>query len=200
MKLGIVPAGGSAYRFGGVSKELLPMPSGKTLLQNAIDALSFCDDIVILTTPEKAPLHSRVHPHLVCRNTPTLWDALNYVCTLDADQHYFIMPDTVVSGNAFGDGDLCFGVFTTTEPKRFGIFVGNEIIDKSELFTGEQMAWGTITWSKKVTEFWRAGKWIDHTAALNAAIKEFGHTVVELESYYDFATIEDYLNWIRSKK
>jgi len=38
-RLGIVPAAGSAHRFGGVFKELLPVGESMTLLSRAVDTL-----------------------------------------------------------------------------------------------------------------------------------------------------------------
>lgn len=200
MKLGIVPAGGSALRFGGVYKELLPVANGKSALENCVEMLSFCDKVVVLTTPEKVGVHIgtlRRNPNVIFSvSDDTLWCSIALTFPLHASRSYFVMPDTYFKPIYFGgDGDFELMTFKTSTPKKYGVLVDGHIVDK-RYAVGEFQAWGALSWSDKVIDLWKDKMYFTHTDALNDAIDHFGYKTYPMEFYYDFASMDDYKTWL----
>ena len=200
MKLGIVPAGGVAFRFGGVMKELLPIRDGETLLTRCVDAMSFCDATLVLTTPVKVQAHiealAAFQNIVFAMSMPTLWDSIKLALKLDADRYYFAMPDTLFPSEALREDftePLAFGVFETYSPERFGVFVNGVICDKENV---PGKAWGTVMWDRRVAEYWRGQSYQNHTDAWNDATRNFGYNIEQMDYYYDFASMQDWKEWL----
>lgn len=203
MRLGIVPAGGGAMRFGGIYKELLPISNGKTALENCVDSLSFCDKVLVLTTPEK-----------ICAHASTLWRNAQVIFSISdntllssialsfpfrAERTYFVMPDTYFQPVSFkGTHDFELLIFKTENSRRFGVLVNDTIIDKKYM-PGTFNAWGALSWSDKVVDLWKDKTYFDFTDAINDAIKTFGYVTSDMEYYYDFATMDDYIQWLTQR-
>jgi CTP:molybdopterin cytidylyltransferase MocA len=97
-KVGIIPAAGKATRFGGLFKELLPLPNERLLLTEAVERLRFCDQIIVVTSNEKAEAHKAILPKDVIIQYQTgkeLWGAIQTgFMRASADFYYMTMPDT----------------------------------------------------------------------------------------------------------
>ena len=204
-RLGIIPAGGQALRFGGTLKEMLPCKEN-TLLERAVMAMNtgYADDVVVITTPEKIGIHAA---QLKNRNVwyrlalGSLWASLEDVMRIEYDQYMFAMPDTYFPGDCFDDdheGDFRLGVFKTNTPSRFGV-VHEDVIWDKYFDAGEYEAYGVVLWSSKVADFWaeNSSKIRTHTDAFNLAMDEFGFELFNLDYYYDMASFDDYRKLVK---
>jgi hypothetical protein len=202
-RLGIVPAGGRADRFGGVFKELLPAGQ-TTLLRHAVGVLraGAAGQIVVMTTPDKAAAHMRalegIHAVSLVQSHEVLFKSILLACEIPASWYLFAMPDTLLPEETFYrklEGDFMLGLFKTAEPERFGVWAGTGINDKDLSLKGTtQWAWGVAAWSRRVVDFWMSlGETArNHTVAFNLAMARFGCGTFELPFYYDMASWSDY--------
>ena len=89
-KVGIIPAAGQALRFGGVIKELLRLPDGRTLLEHAVERLAHCDRIVVVSNADKVDKHIpklEGKAGVVIQQGNEMWGAIQTaMVTYDADQ------------------------------------------------------------------------------------------------------------------
>lgn len=203
-KVGIIPAAGQALRFGGVIKELLPLPDGRTLLEHAVDRLCHCDRIVVVSNASKVDKHI---PKLlgkagvVIQQGNEMWGAIQTaMVTYDADQYYLTMPDTWMMRRAFEgvpEVDFGYGYFITERPERFGCLMGNRFEDKPQFAYTPAVAWGVLTWSKHAKRMWLTKRPSDYTEAINFAIEQYNHTHWSIGPYFDCASIEDYEKLLR---
>ncbi|HUV91926.1 MAG TPA: nucleotidyltransferase family protein [Anaerolineales bacterium] len=199
-KLGIIPAAGKSTRFGGILKELLPLPNGNSFLREAVNRTEmFCDRTVVISQPEKIAQHalelgSRVI-YAVQEGENDIWSAIRTAICIPADTYMFTMPDTYLDRRTFAlykGSDFAMGLFTTHTPERFGCLVDGIVINKKSVLTTPVHAWGVLAWSKKVAEFWKACLFTDYTVAINAAIDQFGVETWKIASYFDNASVNDY--------
>ena len=192
-------------RFGGTYKEMLPCDE-HTLLDRAISAMNagYCDDVVVISTPEKIGTHAR---QLCNRNVwyrlglGSLWASLEDVMRLDYDEYLFAMPDTYFPWNCFDRdlyNDFTLGLFATSMPSRFGVVHEGVIWDKYFKY-GEYEAWDVVMWNCKVVDFWQDNnhRIQDHTQAFNMAMDQFGFGIFELEYYHDMASFDDYRKLVK---
>jgi len=196
-RLGIIPAGGKAERFGGVMKEMLPC-GDMTLLERCVSAMerAGADEIVVLTTPEKIAVHARALQgnNVTFRlSRGTLWASMCEAMNFGADEYLFAMPDTYFPLDALKDrfGNFFMGLFRTDTPARFGVYHEGQIWDKY-FESGEYLAWGVLSWSRKVANFWKGKHYDNHTCAFNDALRNFGTVVAILYFYNDMASFSDY--------
>jgi hypothetical protein len=211
--IGIIPAGGTAARFNGLSKELLPVSPHDCALTRCIKSMQIggAEDIYIATRPDKTVEHWRTVEsfrgvHLTARSFQGLWEFIAHVGeSTQASRYFFAMPDTVYPIDAFSREftmsevwHATAGVFLTDKPGRFGILAGNSIIDKDPKLTG--YAWGVWIWSREAMTALSAAcrETKDHTKALNKVISQFGINTFLLDHYYDFAAFDDYLEFLCS--
>jgi len=197
--LGIIPAGGSAERFGGVLKELLPCGE-TTLLERCIGSMNpVCDNILIITTPEKVNAHTRftkTSGAMFAMARGSLLASLEDAIRLPFDRFVFAMPDTFFPSLALVreyKADFTIGLFTTYTPSRYGVLHEGCIWDKY-FDSGEHKAWGTLAWSRKAADHWldKRDTLRNHTDAFNLMLDEFGCETYELAYYYDCASYDDY--------
>src|SRR3990167_11355542 len=136
-RLGIIPAGGRADRFGGVFKELLPAGEA-TLLSRTLGVLraGAANPIVVLTMPDKAAAHMRsldgLHGVCLMQSHEVLFKSILRACEIHAPWYLFAMPDTLLPEETFYrklEGDFMLGLFKTSEPERFGVWTGTGIHD-----------------------------------------------------------------------
>jgi len=203
-KLGIIPAAGSAKRFGGVFKELLPIGEDETLLSRAVDTLEMVpvDTTVIVTTPQKVSahalaLHGRNVTFTMQKYQKDIFGAVMSACEIDADWYYFVMPDTMQEQGRFPiipSNDFMMGLFETYEPANFGVLKDGELTDKNGSLAGPQTAWGTLVWSFEVVKLWRQYKDViqDYTHAFNMAMQQFGWGTYSLAWYFDCGSFQRY--------
>ena len=213
--LGIIPAAGKGMRWGGYYKELLPLGDGRWLIDSAVEALTAggCERICIVTAPEKAGVHAT---HF----SKTKYNDLNIFFVINRNMHHDIFgsleasfpyresynfmafADTLIPEDAFCNlpgKPTVLGTQITTMTERFGVIDGEKVINKSAELAGREMAaWGTLTWSSEVVDYWLSLDVHDYTDAINLAIHKYGFAEKRLDYYYDFAAWGDYKCWIKS--
>lgn len=202
--LGIVPAGGNATRFNGLAKELLPVSKDDCALSRCVKALPVAE-VEVFTTADKYNAHRDAlqgitKAYFTVKKFPTLADVLDYAIThSEASWYYFAMPDTVFPTTAFPkpSGPVMCGVFNTDQPERFGVFRGDEIVDKKKGKAG--LAWGAWIWSREAALDLASAcaQTHDYTAALNIMLQRWGVDTFPLRFYYDFASFEDYKKFLK---
>jgi hypothetical protein len=207
-RVGIVPAAGKATRFGGTLKELLPIGPGMSLMKYAVLGLEqTCDEIVVITSPQKWQAHAYELSYTVFYTFQSedkdIWGAMREGLRFRADRYFFIMPDTLIRHQFPGNikANFLIGTFETMRPDRFGCFSDDcqYVINKSLFVKKPARAWGTLVWSDAVAAWWLTQDIEDYTQAINMAIDKFGYETYELESYTDFASFEDYKNFLKGE-
>lgn len=202
-RLGIIPAGGRAERFGGTFKELLPAGEASLLCRTVgVLRAGAAGQVVVLTTPDKAAAHMKsldgLHGVCLLQSHEVLFKSILLACEIPASWYLFAMPDTLLPEETFYrklDGDFMLGLFKTDKPERFGVWGGTGINDKDLSLKGTtQWAWGAAVWSRRVVDFWMSlGETApNHTVAFNLAMTRFGCGTFELPFYYDVASWPDY--------
>jgi hypothetical protein len=203
-RLGIIPAGGKASRFGGVLKELLPCGE-ETLLARATRVMDkgAAEHVVLLTSPDRATVHVSATRSLLIASDATLFKSIINAIELQAHWYLFAMPDTYIPIDTFYrkmTSDFMLGVFRTDRPERFGVVnADGRIEDKPQHLAGtNQLAWGALAWSSKVADFWRRNStaFETHTQAFNMAIEKFGCQAWRMDYYYDMASWADYVELV----
>jgi hypothetical protein len=202
-RLGIIPAAGKAERWRGMPKELMPVDD-VTFIDRVIMSLyaGNADVILLVTNPEKAALHiQHLNNEPICyaiqQGKQDAWSAICESLPLNAGMNYYAMPDTYFDMDIFArmpEQDFNIGYFETDEPERFGVVTEfGGVVDKHPL-KGTQKAWGVLSWSYKVADFWKQNinRIETHTQAFNMAMKEFGYSMTKLEYYHDVANYEYY--------
>lgn len=202
-KLGIIVAGGEAARFKGIPKELMPISDTETLLSRAVEVLSFCDKVQIITSREKIGQQSRAIPagdkvFYTIDNGAGMWDAMTHSFPFMADCNYFVMPDTFLPLNAFDGYEqkrrFGLGCHLTNKPERFGCIYDGVVINKVAKHRTTAKAWGVLVWQRAVVDHWKMLSDLDYTSAINVAMQDMGYETWMLEYYYDCATLKDYLD------
>ena len=202
IRLGIIPAAGKATRFGGLFKELSIIGEGETLLSRTVDTLEAVpvDTSLVVTSYYKIATHAmalagrRVKFSIQRSYELDAWGAIIESFDCAADFNYYLMPDTWQTKDTLPKNpkkDFTLGLFETSNPSRFGILSGGQIIDKPNL-TGFFDAWGAVVWSKRVVDFWLTQKIESHTHAFNLAMNEFGFDTYRIPSYRDISSFDDY--------
>ena len=202
--IGIIPAAGKATRFGGVLKELLPVPGGGTALGRAAESLPV-DQVVVVTNHAKILDHSRMVPGAIFviqeDTSQDIWGAMLAGMRIDADEYYFVMPDTVfpIDGVFQLRHDFMMGIFATDTPERFGCIVDGRVINKSREVRKPATAWGVLSWSSAVKYYWYTAFVETYTDAINKAMMKFGYDEYELDYYYDLASFGDYKEFLHAE-
>jgi len=189
-RLGIITSGGKAVRFGGIPKELLPLPNGLSLLYETYLRLkSYCDDILVITSEEKMAIQSgHLGPGLYYHidRGEGMWAAMETAFVFNADEYLFSMPDTYMNRDAFKGYDgfsFALGCHFTFEPERFGCFKDGIVVNKDKSIPTPATGWGVLAWTKEVVELWRAFTPADYTSAINMAMEKFGYKTWMLDFY-----------------
>ena len=200
-KVGVIPAGGKAERFGGTMKDLLPVYGGRALIRRTYDILKrVCDDVVVVSNQER--IQSHVHTlgsDVIYLKTDSsrqdifagIYAAINHV---PADRYYFSMPDTVIPESSFDnvpDCEFALGMFETDTPQRFGVLHEGRIINKDQYLRPPCQAWGVLVWSANVADTWKV-KPMTYTQAINQAMEQFGYETFPLQYYRDISNKDDY--------
>ena len=203
--LGILPAAGKATRFNGYFKELLPI-GNITILEQAAGVLgSLCDEVLLVSSREKISEHVRVMGHSVKyaiqQGDNDIWSAIVESFFIEAKRYYFMMPDCVVSTFPVIEGiDFVLGTFVTMDPGRFGVLRDGVIVNKDADQAVPVRAWGVLSWTRAVVEFWKGGPDVlDYTDAFNQAMAAFGFETFELDYYYDMASFDDYVRYLETR-
>lgn len=195
----IVPAAGLAVRFGGVPKELLPIAERSTPLQHAVELGQRLGEVVVITSDEKSSLHRRLLPGVELRRQgpePELWGALR-TGLARGQGGALIMADTVTDFGALPDprSPICFGTFATDEAHRFSVLNDGAIATKQPL-RGTHSAWGVVTWSAEVTDFFLSLGDVHYDRAFEAAMRRFGWGTFPLRYYFDLGTFAAYCDFL----
>jgi hypothetical protein len=205
MRLGILPAAGKSERWAGYPKELLPISSDETFISRAVRTMQICGchSVVVITSPSKSQLHAY---HLkdcegvvfAVQHGEELWGAITTAIDIRAEEYYFMMPDTYLPGKPFPVSlkmDFGIGVFLTDEPARFGVLRKGQVHDKVP-GEGPGVAWGTLSWTRRVAEYWSEKHYQDHTSAINDAMRVFGYGTWDLDYYYDIGSMDYYKQFL----
>ena len=204
-RLGIIPAAGKARRFGGVLKELLPLPNGVSFIAEAVLRLrNYCDDIVVVTSEEKIRDHAKELGgnvfYAIQEDDRDIYGAMVTGMQFEADHYLFTMPDTYMPRNSFSgykDEPFAMGMHKTMIPERFGCFYKGSVINKDKDIPTPAIAWGVLAWSRIVRDYWLVSDLQNYTDAINEAGYEFSFNTFELGFYHDNASIEDYMQLLR---
>lgn len=222
-KIGIIPVGGLATRFGGALKELLPVVRTSLIIDYSVTAmlLAKVDYIYFILSPkrweiipqimkEHYPDHSRYFMYIPQPEPDGLWDAISRTPYSDNTQYLFAMPDTVISHHSFAHFreeiyplDFGMGLFETSKPENFGAVIKNRIYDKDDTLVGTtQTAWGCVAFSSKLysiilKEF---SPKTDYNVVFNCGIDMFGAENWQLPYYYDIASLEAYKDFLKEWK
>ena len=202
--LGILPAAGKATRFNGYFKELLPI-GDITILEQAAEVLGpLCDEVLLVSSREKISEHVRVMGHSVKyaiqQGDNDIWSAIIESFFIEAKRYYFMMPDCVTSPFPVIEGvDFVLGTFVTDDPGRFGVLHNGVIIDKDAKQAIPAQAWGVLSWTKAVVDFWKQSYVVNYTDGFNQAMAEFGFDTFELNYYYDMASFDDYVRYLETR-
>lgn len=198
--IGIIPAAGKATRFGGLFKELLPLPDGRSLLEHAIERVAFCDRVVVITNSKKYQAHHDLLGDkviLLDQQGHELWGAIKTAYNhYDADRYYFTMPDTYIRADVFRNepgASFNLGYFLTNEPKRFGILHDGVVIDKANVTERPAVAWGVLSWAKHICDLWNERRVENYTQAINVAIAQNDWDKWPIGRYYDCADMPRYM-------
>lgn len=199
-KLGIIPAAGKAVRFGGIQKELLPISQNETLLSRTVRILKrYADEVVIITRPDKRHQEIEGSTYMNQIGNNDIWSAIETGLQIEADKYYFAMPDTFIPVDAFTESErFGLGLFITNKPERFGVFRNGKIVNKQPGPTA--FAWGVLSWTKRIRDYWLSEEIADYTDAINKAIMKFGYDTWPLEFYNDVSCFEDYKAFLRKER
>lgn len=204
-RLGIIPAAGKAARFGGVLKELLPLPNGVSFIAESVLRLrNYCDDIVVVTSPEKIRDHAVELGgnvlYAIQEDKRDIWGAMVTGMQIEADYYLFTMPDTYMPRDSFGgyqDQLFAMGMHETNTPERFGCLKGSKIVNKCKDVETPVQAWGVLAWAKMAKQYWLGADIQTYTDAINMALVFSVPRFWRLDFYHDNATIEDYISLLR---
>lgn len=200
--LGVIPAAGRAARFGGVLKELLPLPGGFTFIGKACERLSrACSRIAIVTTPEKIAAHAEATrgygvEFVLQRGNNDIWSAIRTALDIEAERYFFTMPDTLMDDAVFERphrADFGLGLFHTMTPERFGVLVGGKVVNKQAGLPVPAAAWGVLSWSERVRALWLDNEPRDYTDAINRAMRSLSWETWGIGAYHDNAALADYM-------
>jgi hypothetical protein len=205
--LGILPCAGAASRFHGIDKEILPIREDVLLMDYSVRALKNCDQILVVTIPDKASKLARIYPDLLFAIQilgSDIWGAVYRALQIQANRYFLAMPDTILPETAFSVGQAAieFGIFETTTPERFGVLDSQErmIRDKDESLRDAMIpfkAWGTIAFSREVADLWLDRDIRTFDQALTLAMQNFNYSTFTLEFYKDIASLDDYREAIK---
>lgn len=213
MTLGIIPAAGEGSRWGQFQKELLPIGKEQWLIDCAVSALvtGGADKICIVTSPNKIHTHAQhfmkekyrdINIFYIIQKDPSdLWGAIKATFPYTNGYNLFAMPDTLIPNFVFPyerKYDFSLGLFTTDMPEKFGVFDGGRVFNKDPNITGVRKAWGLLSWSANVVEYWKLCKPSNYTEAINKALEKFTYGTFTLPYYWDFASWEDYCSWVKN--
>lgn len=213
--VGIIPAGGKSERFGGIFKELLPISDTDCGLSRCISSMRAggAQAVVVYTNKYKVDAQRTYLENVglidnvlfVTIPAEGLWEVLS--TSIEVDRYLFAMPDTLYPAHIFEqvDDDKLVTAFTfnTDEPKRFGVFLDDdEIVDKKALYARQAgyTAWGAWAFSQEAMDYLRVvlRKKEDLTEGLNELMKVYPAEKFHMPFYYDFASFEDYKEYLCS--
>ncbi len=203
--LGLIPAGGKSERWGGLHKMLLPCDEGMTFLDRTLRGMreAGAKTIQVVTNPEN---NETISNHLIYQNdvfcglTADENDVIGAVkAAWKADRTIFGMPDTYYPLGVFEasmNEPLWIGTFKTKEPWRFGVIRDNRILDKQNLIGNPHEAWGVLSWTREVADFWREEKPATLAEALNMALSVFPFEKRLMSYYYDIENFDAYREFL----
>ena len=198
----IIPAAGSATRFGGVRKELVQFteaPSDTPLMRAVARGLEL-GRVTVVTSVANAAQHARALADLPVdlrvRSTGAddLWHSI--LAGLDEDDGALLLADTVWDGYIPRqlDAAIVFGVFQTDEPERFSTLRAGRIVTKQPSLRREA-AWGCVLWRREAAALWRRERFDTYDAAFQAAMG-LGYATFPIAGYNDLGTFAAYRRWM----
>jgi hypothetical protein len=200
----LLPSGGSATRFRGIFKELLPIDrQGTTVIENAIQTARryfTIDAITVITNAEKEKHHRRILDHYeityIRQMRSELWGAIQD--GLVDDDMVLLLPDTVIQLYRPQKIELShpfiLGTFATEEPWRFST-VENGVIHTKK--PHGIFAWGALYWSKEVSAYLDTLNVSHYDEAFNAVLQQFPHSTFPIKEYFDLGDVAHYIDYIR---
>lgn len=202
----IVAAAGSASRFAGLPKELLPIADGECSLSRAVGVARRCGTPLVVTSREKESLHRRLLPGVeLCVQYQEvwkeLWGAISLGVFLTGDNPGgLLLADTVLDFDAADvpEAPLTLGLFETPTPERFSVFAQGRIWTKRPGLIPSR-AWGVLFWNAEVAGFLRASAaaFTHYDDALNAVLARYGAPgTFPIRAYHDLGSWAHYRHYI----
>lgn len=225
--IGLIPAAGSAERWGGYIKELLPIDSNTKLIDRTINILQRmgCTTLLVITNKQKIDTIVK-HLDVFCqiRNIPvsyiiggaTMWKSIEKSLPfLVNDSTIMAMPDTYFTPEAECpielESDFSLGLFNTYYPDQFSVLINGNIYTKDSSFINAENhskkyeAWGLAGWSQQVSKFW-----LEHPLGFDngdgydrmfeKAINNFSLSTFKLKEYWDMKNFSAYKEFLCQKK
>lgn len=213
----IIPAAGSASRFNGTLKELLPISEldcGLTYAVRLAHRIGHCEPLVI-TTKDKFTNHYKAVSSLglQCefaeKDDPEkgdMWGSVLFGLDWDDEETAggIILPDAVAelgSGVEMSKG-ITFGCFLTNESRRFSCL---DLLDTSrpairtKQFGMQSLAWGMVSWDQEsVTLLKQTTSHYDR--AFEVVMQERGFGLFLLKSYHDLGSFEHYRDYLNAHR
>ena len=218
--VGLIPAAGSASRFGGIPKFLLPFNSkGETLLEFQVSQMmNFVNEVVVITRECWVSTIVQLNlPVKICLSEPTTLSAVLKMAgeKYQADQYLVGFPDTLylgenpflkISDPKYFDSDLTLACWQISE-KLIGQ-VGQVLIEQNlvvdlrdkDKTCGYSYLWGALRLSKDFMNFIE-----DTNLTISSDISRYIHTSSDpvhadiiMGEYLDLGNFERYRDYIVS--
>lgn len=200
----LLPSGGSATRFRGIFKELLPIDrQGTTIIERAIQtARRYFDitNIVVITNSDKEKYHRRIlrNYNITYKQQlrAELWGAIQD--GLVDDDMVMFLPDTIVK---FYNQEpirttypFMLGTFATEEPWRFSVIENGMIHTKKPVGI---FAWGVLYWNREVSAFLETLDVLHYDEAFNKILQHFPYTTFPIQEYFDLGDASHYIDYLK---
>lgn len=214
--IGLIPCGGTAERWGGFYKELLPIAEHSWMLNECIMRLHSygCDKFVIPVRDDKLAIlsqHLQRHLQLPIAFIPGcgngMWPDLKRGMLFCGDETIIMsMPDTLLEIANIDDvipysrSAIKFGTFQTEDPGRYSVLTGSGFIKHPELPKKTYQAWGMVSWRPEITEWFLSNQFEQFDDAFNTISNKIGLYTYPITQYVDFANFEEYETYLCNRR
>lgn len=210
-KSAIILAGGKGTRFNGTVKELLPISDTESVIDCSINAAITwgADRIIIISNPDKIQYHTKhfsqdkyngLNIVYKVQYSGEMWNGLCLAMEDATEHNAMFMADTLFSYRALEyvpTEDIVFGIFRTFAPARYSVFIDGKIVTKDkDLPNREYTAWGCLTFTKAVVDYWRGKEYNHYDKAFNDAMEVFNYGSFSMGEYRDIGTLGSYVEYL----
>lgn len=211
----VIPAAGTAVRFGGCPKELLPVSDSDCGLTRAVrlaHRLGYCDPVVV-TNQVKETLHRATLAAAgldakfivkLCPEEGDMWGSVLLGIDETANGG-LLLPDSLVelTQPTKQSGAISFGCFATTTPWRFSCLeftgdFGPKILTKPQ-HLGCGLAWGMVTWNADAAKQLKSHP-VNFDQAFESVARNSGFGIFMLHSYRDLGSFEHYTEYLNEHR
>ncbi len=211
----VIPAAGSAVRFGGVYKELLPISATDCGLTHAVKLairLGGCEPVIVTTDRKKGLHQSVIASHGLsaefrvkeCPEEGDMWGSVLSGID-DSVNGGLIMPDTVPIVDYAIDvrAAITFGCFLTNTPWRFSVLdvkdSKNPVILTKQNIASPMLAWGIVLWNRMASARLKSLP-CHFDRAFETIMQESGFGWFMLGGYADLGTFQQYRNFLHESR